>query len=260
MRHKDKIAIVTGAGQGIGRIIAYRLAQEGAFVVATDMADDTIQATVQHIEETYGQPAKGVAADIRSEDQVANLVQKAFETAGRIDILVNNAGIAGPIDWIENIDLKGWNETIAVNLSGMFLCCKYTIPIMKKQKGGAIVNIASITGKNPLPQRVPYATTKMGVIGLTRTLAAEVGAYRIRVNAICPGSVTGDRQKIVFEGIAKFSGKSYETVVEERLQTTPLRSLIDPEHVASVVSFLCSDDAAMMTGQDVNVTGGRIMF
>jgi NAD(P)-dependent dehydrogenase (short-subunit alcohol dehydrogenase family) len=188
------------------------------------------------------------------------LVQKAFEAAGRIDVLVNNAGIAGPIDWIENIDLKGWNETIAVNLSGMFLCCKYTIPIMKKQKGGAIVNIASITGKNPLPQRVPYATTKMGVIGLTRTLAAEVGAYRIRVNAICPGSVTGDRQKIVFEGIAKFSGKSYETVVEERLQTTPLRSLIDPEHVASVVSFLCSDDAAMMTGQDVNVTGGRIMF
>jgi NAD(P)-dependent dehydrogenase (short-subunit alcohol dehydrogenase family) len=260
MKHEKKVAIVTGAGQGIGQIISYRLAQEGAFVVATDIGEENINKTVHHIEKQYGKNAKGVVADITSEDQVERLIKSASDVTGKIEILVNNAGIAGPIDYIENIDLKGWNETIGVNLSGMFLCCKYTVPIMKNQKGGAIVNIASITGKYPLPQRVPYATTKMGVIGFTRTLAAEIGSYKIRVNAICPGSVTGDRQKLVFEGIAKYSGKSYEEVVEERLKTTPLRSLIDPKHVASVVSFLCSDDAVMMTGQDINVTGGRIMY
>jgi len=131
---------------------------------------------------------------------------------------------------------------------------------MKKQEKGSIVNIASITGKRPLTQRLPYAASKMGVIGLTRTLAAEVGKFNIRVNAVCPGAVEGPRLKRVFEGIMKYSGKSWDQVVAERLESTPLKTLIDPIYIAAVVAFLCSEDAAMMTGEDVNVSAGDVMF
>jgi NAD(P)-dependent dehydrogenase (short-subunit alcohol dehydrogenase family) len=161
---------------------------------------------------------------------------------------------------IEAISIEEWDETFAVNLRGMFLCCKHVIGTMKKQMNGAIVNMASITGKCPLPQRTPYAASKIGVIGLTRTLAAEVGKWNIRVNSVCPGSVEGPRQKLVYQGIMKYSGKSYDEILKEKLESTPLGKLISPKSVAAVVSFLCSEDASMMTGQDINVSGGRIMY
>jgi NAD(P)-dependent dehydrogenase (short-subunit alcohol dehydrogenase family) len=131
---------------------------------------------------------------------------------------------------------------------------------MKSQKKGAIVNIASITGKRPLPQRTPYAATKMGVIGFTRSLAAELGGWKIRVNAVCPGEVIGPRLDLVLAGIAKFSGKSMEQVVAERVELSPLKTFVDPNYVAAVVDFLCSEDAGMITGQDINVSAGLVMY
>lgn len=255
-----QIAIVTGGGQGIGQQIALRLAQDRAHVVIADINKAGGQETVQLIADKFGREAVFIHFDITAEPQVSEMVQAAMAIDKHIDILVNNAGIAGPVEYIEDVTLKAWENTLAVNLGGVFLCCKHVIPIMKKQNKGNIVNLASITGKNPLPQRIPYATTKMGVIGLTRTLAAEVGKWNIRVNAVCPGSVTGDRQKIVFEGIMKYTGKTWDEVVAERTASAPLRTLIDPKYVASVVSFLCSEDSAMMTGQDINISAGRIMF
>jgi NAD(P)-dependent dehydrogenase (short-subunit alcohol dehydrogenase family) len=166
----------------------------------------------------------------------------------------------GPVKNIEEISLEEWEGTMAVNLRGIFLCCKYAIPPMKIRKKGSIVNISSVTGKRALTQRTPYATSKMGVIGLTRTLAAEVGKWKIRVNAVCPGAVTGKRQDQVYEGIMKFSGKTMEQVIAERVEISPLRSFVDPKYVAAIVAFLCTEDAAMMTGQDINVSAGAVMY
>ena len=256
----NQIAIVTGGGQGIGQQISLRLAHDGARVIIADLNDKGGQETAEIIYDKFGRKAIFIHSDITSEQQVIEMVRAALALDNRIDILVNNAGIAGPVEYIEDVTLEAWEKTMAVNLRGVFLCCKHVIPIMKRLNKGNIVNIASITGKYPLPQRTPYATTKMGVICLTRTLAAEVGKWRIRVNSVCPRSVAGDRQKIVFEGIMKYTGKTWDEVEAERTEASPLKTLIDPKHVASVVSFLCSEDSAMMTGQDINVSAGRVMF
>lgn len=260
MLFKDQVAIVTGGGLGIGREISIRMAAEGAHVVIADIAKDKSRETLEIIEGEAANPAVYVQTDITSEDSVKKTIATAKEITGKIDIIVNNAGVMGPVKKVEDIELKEWNDTMAVNLAGMFLCCKHVTPIMKAQSKGSIVNIASITGKRPLTERLPYAASKMGVIGLTRTLAAELGPWKIRVNAICPGAVTGDRQRLVYEGIAKFSGKPYEQVLEEASQRAPLRSLVHPKNVARLAAFLCSDEAEMMTGQDINVSAGAVMY
>ncbi len=256
----NQVAIVTGAGQGIGREIAVRLSKDGAAVLGADINQAGIEETAAIVAREYGGRFFPLMADIRSEESVIGIIKAARSICGRIDILVNNSGIAGPIKHVEDITSDEWDETFAINLRGMFLCTKYVIGEMKRQMKGCVVNMASITGKCPLPQRSPYAASKMGVIGFTRTIAAEVGKWNIRVNAICPGSVEGPRQRVVYEGIMKYSGKSYEEVLKEKLESTPLGKLIDPKYVAGVVSFLCSEDASMMTGQDINISGGRIMY
>ena len=260
MKVDNKIAIVTGSAQGIGREIAFRFAQEGALVVVVDMNEEGSLETSEMIVKGYGQRAQVISADITSEEQIADMVKSVMNVHQRIDILVNNAGVPGPIKPIEDITVEEWESTMAVNLRGMFLCCKHVIPVMKSRAQGTIVNIASVTGKRPLSQRTPYATSKMGVIGLTRTLAAEVGKWNIRVNAVCPGAVTGTRQKIIYEGIMKETGKSWDEIVLERKQLSPLTTVVDPSYIAAVVVILCSTDAEMMTGQDINVSAGSVMY
>ncbi|MFB3819063.1 MAG: SDR family NAD(P)-dependent oxidoreductase [Candidatus Methylomirabilales bacterium] len=260
MRLDKQVAIVTGAGQGIGEQIALRLGREGAIVVLADINVAGAQNTAQAIAGRGGARPLVVSTDIADEAQVAALVQAALAPTGRIDILVNNSGIMGPVKNVEDITLDEWRATMAVNLDGMFLCCKHVVPVMKQQGGGSIVNIASVTGKRPLSQRTPYAASKMGVIGLTRTLAAEVGRWKIRVNAVCPGAVTGPRQDQVYAGIMTFTGKTREQVMAERAELSALKTFVDPAQVAGVVAFLCSEDAAAMTGQDVNVSAGAVMY
>jgi NAD(P)-dependent dehydrogenase (short-subunit alcohol dehydrogenase family) len=255
-----QVAIVTGGGQGIGQQIVLRLAQEGARVVIADPNREGSEETAARIARNGYPKARVLPADITDEKQVARLVTEAMTIDQRIDILVNNAGIMGPVKNVEDILLEEWEQTMAVNLRGMFLCCKHTIPIMKKQGKGSIVNIASGTGKKPLTQRLPYAASKMAVIGLTRTLAAEVGKWNIRVNTICPGPVKGPRLDRVIEGVMKYSGKSREEVTERFTEGTALKTLVDPKYIAAVVAFLCTEDAAMMTGQDINVSAGATMF
>ena len=260
MRLQSQVAIVTGGGKGIGREISLRLADEGAYVVIADIDKKGSEQTVQIIAEIGKKPALFSYTDVSSEDSVQGMVSQVKKITGKIDILVNNSGIMGPVKNIENIRLEEWNETMAVNLVGMFLSCKHVVPVMKSQNKGCIVNIASITGKRPLTQRVPYATSKMGVIGLTRTLAAEVGPWKIRVNSICPGAITGERQRRVFEGIMKYTGKTYEEVVTEKIQSSPLQTLIHPKYVGGLVAFLCSKDADLITGQDINMSAGVVMY
>ena len=256
----NQIAIVTGGGQGLGRQIALRLAQEGSQVVIADINKEGSRETAEMIGRNGDGAPKVIPTDIRQENQVTALIQAALSIAGRIDILVNNSGIMGPVKPIEDITVEEWEDTLAVNLRGMFLCCKHTIPPMKKQGSGSIVNISSITGKHALIQRTPYATSKMGVIGLTRTLAAEVGKWKIRVNSVCPGAIIGPRLEKVVDGIMQSTGKSREQVRAERAEATALKTFIDPRDVAAAVAFLCSQEAAMITGQDINVCGGTIMY
>lgn len=260
MSLEGEVAIVTGGGQGIGQQIAFRLAQEGATVVIADVNEKGSVETAETILKHYGRKAKVIPTDITQEEQVTHLVDSAFAVDHKIDILVNNAGITGPMKGIEEIDLEEWEATMAVNLRGMFLCCKHTVPIMKRQERGGIINIASMSGKRPLAQRTPYTTSKMGVIGFTRTLAAEVGKWKIRVNSVCPGAVAGPRYDAVVEGIMKHSGKTREQVISEWGEASALKTFVDPRYVAGVVAFLCSEDAAMMTGQDINVSAGMIMY
>lgn len=260
MRLDKQIAIVTGGGQEIGRQIALRLAQEGAQVVIADINEKGSRETAEIIGKNGGQKAKVIPTDITYEDQVIKLIKGTLEIDNRIDILVNNAGIAGPSGNIEDITLEDWEATMAVNLRGMFLCCKHVVPNMKRQGKGCIINVSSTSAKRGLPQRTPYTTSKMGVIGLTRTLAMEVGKWKIRVSAICPGAVEGSRHKVIEEMIMRHTGKSREQVVAEFTELTALKTFIDPKYVAAVVAFLCSDDAAMMTGQDINVNAGTTMF
>lgn len=260
MRLEGQIAVVTGGGQGIGEQIAVRLAREGATVAIADINDAGARKTAEVIAAQGGRKVRVIPTDVSDERQVIALMADALAIGGRIDILVNNSGIMGPVKSIEDVTLDEWRATMAVNLDGMFLCCKHVVPIMKRQGGGSIVNIASVTGKRPLTHRTPYAASKMGVIGLTRTLAAELGRWKVRVNAVCPGSVAGPRQDRVAEGIMQVTGKSREQVVAERAELSALKTFVDPRHVAAVVVFLCTEDAAMMTGQDVNVSAGAVMY
>ena len=256
----NQIAIVTGGGQGLGRQIALRLAQEGSQVVIADINEEGSRETAEMIGRNGDVASKVIPTDIRQENQVMELIQAALSIVGRIDILVNNSGIMGPVKPIEDITVEEWEDTLAVNLRGMFLCCKHTIPPMKKQGSGTIVNISSITGKLALVQRTPYATSKMGVIGLTRTLAAEVGKWKIRVNSVCPGAIIGPRLEKVVDGIMQSTGKSREQARAEWAEASALKTFIDPRDVAAAVAFLCSQEAAMITGQDINVCGGTIMY
>lgn len=260
MRLNNQIAIITGGGQGIGQQIALRLAEEGAVVVIADINEKGSGETAERISQNGGQKARVIPTDIRHEKQVVNLIQEILAIDKRIDILVNNSGVMGPVKQVEEITLEEWDDTMAVNLRGMFLCCKHAVPAMKRQGKGNIINIASVTGKRPLTQRLPYAASKMGVIGLTRTLAAELGKWKIRVNTVCPGAVAGPRYDRVIEGVMKFSGKSRDQVIAERTEASPLKTFVDAKHIAAVVAFLCSEDAAMMTGQDINVSAGTIMY
>ena len=260
MQLENEIAIVTGAAQGIGREISLSLAREGALVVIADITQQGLMQTAEMISKNYGSKPKIIPTDITQEDQVANLIQHTLAIDNRIDILVNNAGVSGPIKNIEDISFEEWEATMAVNLCGMFLCCKHVVPVMKKQKKGNIINLSSMTGKRPMVQRTPYATTKMGVIGLTRTLAQEVGKWKIRVNALCPGAVESPRLTKVLEAIRQQSGKSWDQVVGEMTEESALKCLVDPKYVCAMVVFLCSPNGAMITGEDINISAGLVMY
>ncbi len=255
-----RVAIVTGAGQEIGRHIACRLAADGFHVAVIDLNLEKSQETVRGIEERYGGSAQALQADVTSIEEVDRAVAAVNAARNRIDVLVNNAGVPGPVKETEEITLEEWRHTLDVNLTGAFICCRQVIPMMKRQASGVIVNIASVSGKRPMPLRLPYAVSKMGLIGFTRTLAAEVGKWNIRVNSVCPGSVIGPRQKLVFEGIMKATGRSWDEVAKDKAESAALKRFVDPKDVAAVVSFLAGDDSRIMTGQDINVCAGAVMY
>jgi len=249
---KGKTAIVTGGGRGIGHAIARKLASEGAAVVVASRSSKEIESVAAEIQQAGGR-AKAVAADVSKPAECEKIVRAAREAFGGIDILVNNAGILGPVAPVEGTTLEQWTETIAINLTSAFLMSRLVVPEMYTRKSGVILNITSVAAKAAYPMNSAYAASKAGLLGLTRTLAAEGARKGVRVNAIGPGPVNDTNMwKDLAGQLGPMSGHVVEGILQGRLQTT--------EEIAAAALFLVSDQASVITGQTLNVDGGMAFY
>jgi NAD(P)-dependent dehydrogenase (short-subunit alcohol dehydrogenase family) len=255
MNLSDKVAIVTGGGQGIGKAIALRLAREGADVVVCGRREESLRETSGAIQALKPR-SRAIVADVSDEEQVDAMVRQMRAEFGHIDILVNNAGIAGPTAPATSISRAAWDEVLAINLTGAFLCARAVLPDMIERRSGKIINISSVAGRMAYALRSPYAVSKWGLIGMTRTLAQEVGQYHIQVNAIVPGPTAGARMQSVIENRAKELGRPAEDVEHLFVEGTALKRMVDPEHVAALVAFLASSEGDSITGEAIDVSAG----
>ena len=243
MRHKDQVAVITGASQGIGWGIADKLGQEGARVVIGDIQPPTESFTF----EVDYQPL-----DVTDESSVATFFENVANNYGKLNILVNNAGIMFEKHFLDT-SVKDCDRMMAVNLRGVFICSKYAVELMMKSEGGAIVNIGSIEGNANNPDHAPYAASKSGVHGLTRAIAVDMGHHGIRCNAVCPGWIVTPLNEGYFETL-----KNREKADELMRGLHPAGRLGTPADVANLVSWLASDEASWITGQEYTVDGGRL--
>jgi 2-dehydro-3-deoxy-L-rhamnonate dehydrogenase (NAD+) len=243
-----RVAIVTGAARGIGFAIAERLSRAGARVVVADVAEEGAAAAVERLREAGGKAVAAVA-DVTRPGEVAAMVERALEAFGGLDILVNNAGITGRDAPLWETTDDDWEKVIALNLTATFYCCRAVVPHMRERRSGAIVNVASISGKEGNPNMIPYSVSKAGVICLTRALAKEVIQDGVRVNAVAPGVIeTPLLEQLQPEAIEYLRSK------------VPMGRMGRPEEVAAVVHFLASDDASFVTGQCYDISGGRATY
>jgi sorbitol-6-phosphate 2-dehydrogenase len=260
---QDRIALVTGGGQGLGQAICQRLAREGCHVVVADLnekaATETAAAIADELREA-GRRAIAVKADVTDEAQVAAMVDRTVQEFGRLDVLVSNAGIliAGEIS---EFPAEKWRAVMNVNLFGYFLCAKHAARVMKEQRSGVIIQINSKSGKKGSYKSSAYAAAKFGGIGLTQSVALDLAEYGIRVNAVCPGNLLDSPLWVdsLYKQYAAKWGITEEQVRQRYVDQVPMKRGCTYEDVCNVVVFLASDQASYMTGQAINVTGGQEM-
>ena len=243
----DRVAIVTGAGQGMGRAVAMRLSADGARVVVNDVNEEAAARAAKGIQDAGGK-AIAVAGDVTSSGDVADVVRTALDTYGRIDILVNNAGVLRPTKVID-IEEDEWDWVIAVNLKGTYLCSRAVLPAMRETGWGRIVNFSSTAGKSTSTVGgAHYTAAKAGILGFTRHLAREAAGYGITVNAVCPGLINTE---MVRGTIPDEQARAYA-------DSFPIQRMGEPSEVAELVAFLASDRAAYITGASLDINGGDL--
>ncbi len=246
---EEKVVLVTGAGRGLGRAIAQGFAAAGARVAVNDLTPDNLEQTVAEIRAAGGK-AEPFLADVANKMAVQTMIEGVYDAFGAIDVLVNNAGVE-PHDSLLTFDEWAWDRTLAVNLKGPFLTMQSVGRLMAEQGGGSIVNVASIAGRaHGLKDRAAYVASKMGLIGLTREAARELAAYNIRVNAVCPGVIETEMTAAL---------RQDEAMMARWLSEIPQARLGHPDDLVPLVLFLCSPAAAYLTGQAINVDGGKVM-
>jgi len=244
--------LITAGAAGIGREFARAFAATGAKVFVCDIDDKALREIAKEI------PGLITArCDISQRAEIEHMVPAAVAALGGLDVLINNAGIAGLTLPVDQYPPDDWDKVVAVNLTAMFDVCRLAIPHLKQSKAGSIINMTSIAGRHGFPNRSPYAATKWGVIGLTKTLAMELGEWGIRANAIAPGAVAGDRIKRVFAGRAQISGRSLEEVEAEAFAAQSIKGMVDPQDIAQLAVFLASDAAKAISGQVIPIDNDR---
>jgi NAD(P)-dependent dehydrogenase (short-subunit alcohol dehydrogenase family) len=259
MSDRRPVTVVTGAGRGIGREIAIRLAHAGADVVLAGRDPGSLDATADAAA-GVGAATLCVRTDVTSEEDVAALAAATTERFGTAAALVANSGIGGPSGPLWQLDREGWDETFAVNVTGVFLCARAFLPAMLERGAGSIVVIGSMTGKRPLCGRTPYAASKLALVGLVRTLALETAPSGVRVNLVSPGPVEGERMAWAFRAQAEGRGISAEDARAEMVGQIPVGRLIDAREVADAVVALTLGELRAVTGTDLNVSGGMVMY
>ncbi|HEY7903872.1 MAG TPA: SDR family oxidoreductase [Casimicrobiaceae bacterium] len=242
--------LVTAGAAGIGRCIALAFHAAGARVYVCDVAPDALDSLRGHAPQIGG-----CEADVASPDDVATLFGRALADLGGLDVLVNNAGIAGPTGRIEELAIADWDRTIAVDLNSMFYCTRHAVPALKAAGGGSIVNLSSIAGRLGYALRTPYAAAKWGVVGLTKSLAIELGPSNIRVNAILPGVVDGERVRGVVAARASARGQSYDDAMAQFMAPVSLGRMVSPDEIADMAVFLASHAGRSISGQAISVCG-----
>ena len=244
--------IVTAGAAGIGREFARAFAANGGRVFVCDIDTKALEAIAKEIPGVIARPC-----DMARRAEIERMVPDAVARLGGLDVLINNAGISGMTLPVADYPPDDWDKVIAVNLTAMFDVTRLAIPHLKQSSAGVIINMASVAGRFGFRNRSPYAATKWGVIGFTKTLAIELGEWGIRANAIAPGAVEGDRIERVFQGRAQISGRSLEEVKADALAAASIRAMVDPKDIAQLAVFLASDAAKSISGQVIPVDNDR---
>ena len=247
---KNKKVLITAGATGIGKATAIALLNAGAQVHVCDIDAEALD----QLKQLHPLLLTSVT-NVAEPDEVAKMfVQLQQEFSGQLDFLVNNAGVSGPAGPLESLDIDAWKATFDVNLHATFYVSKHAIPLIKL-KGGAIMNLSSTAGLYGYPMRSPYASAKWAIVGLSKTMAMELGPFNVRVNCICPGSVNGARMDRVISSIAKATGESVEKVRQDNVQNTSMTTFVDAEDIANMIVFSFSDLGAKISGQSLTVDG-----
>lgn len=253
---EGKVALITGASKGIGRVMSRLFAREGAAVVCAARSRDLVKETVALIEGDGGR-ALAVTGDAATEGDVQKMVAAGVTAFGKLDVLVNNAGDGGPTKRVQEYTTDDWFYTINSCLTTSYMCTRFAVPEMIKAGGGVIVNITSTAGRRGLPYRIGYCSAKAGQVGMTYGLALELSPLNIRVNAIAPGAVEGDRIDRVIAGQAEVRGVAVEDMRRSFVERSPLKRMTTAEDIATLAVYLCSDAAKNLSGQCIAVTAGE---
>lgn len=245
-----KRVFISAGAAGIGRAMVDTFVSAGAKVFTCDVNDDAIDKLVEDFP-----GIEAVNCDCSDWNAVKTMFHEVEKRIGGLDVLINNVGIAGPTAAVEDIEIEDWNRTMDINITGHFYCAKVGVPMLKRNKGGVMINLSSVAGRLGFPMRLPYSSSKWAVVGFTKSLAAELGPDNIRVNAILPGLVEGDRINAVIDAKAKANNISFEEMRGRLVSNISMRTGVSPYDIANMALYLSSDLGAKVSGQAISVDG-----